>query len=271
MAGWKKTRLGELTVHQASTISWLPRVVQGFTTRGGGVSFDPFDSLNMSVNVGDDPASVAENRRRAVAALTDPSFRVATAQQVHGDVVAIADDTTIGNVPEADALITSVPGILLMMVFADCVPVYLVDPLRNVVGLAHSGWRGTQKNVIGKTVAAMHAGFGCEPWKLMAAIGPSISGAKYEVGKDVVDALWESIPMTATQGVTIKSDIAGTFNLNLRMIIFGQLQAAGLDPDHISVSDECTFSNRAEFFSHRRDGSPAHPVGRMAGLIGLRP
>lgn len=270
MGGWKRKSIGELTVHQASTISWLPRVVQAFTTRGGGVSYGSYESLNMSSSVGDAPKCVAENRRRVVAAVAGSAFTVVAPEQVHGDTVALIDEASAGEAIQADALITGIPNILLMMYFADCVPVYLCDPRRSAIGLVHAGWRGAAKNIAGKAVESMRQQLGVEPWTLLAAIGPSISAANYEVGKDVVDEIWDAIPMGASQAVVPRSDLAGTYLLNLRMIVFAQLQAAGLDPDNIAVSDECTFANRKEFFSHRRDGRSGQAVGRMAAVFGMR-
>lgn len=271
MAGWKSTRIGELTFRQAETISWLPGVVQAFTTRQGGTSYGNLASLNMSVNVDDVPECVAENRRRAIDALDAQTMRLVCANQVHGDGVAVIDGDTTDDLIEADALLTDQRDVLLMMVFADCVPVFLCDPLRGVVGLVHSGWRGAVKDVTGKAVARMRGRYGVEPWKMLAAIGPCISGGRYEVGKEIVDEFWAQAPMLVSQAIMPKSDLAGTFLLNLRMIVFNQLHAAGLDPDNVVVSDDCTFTSSADYFSHRRDGSPGRPSGRMAGVIGLRP
>jgi YfiH family protein len=271
MAGWKKATLGGLVVHQAKTISWLPNIVQGFTTRNGGVSPGQLNSLNMSESVGDSAENVTENRRRVVSALASPPFHVATAKQVHGDGVAVIETVGQSTVVEADALITNVPEVLLMMVYADCVPVYLVDPLKNAIGIVHSGWRGTAKNAVGKAITAMRQQYDIQPWKLLAAIGPSISVDNYEVSKEVVDALWNVVPQGSSQAFIPRGNLALTYSLNLRLIVFAQLQAFGLDPENIAVSDECTFRNSNEFFSHRRDGSAEVPVGRMAGLIGLKP
>ncbi len=265
MTGWRKQPIGDLPLYQAKTLAWLPRVTQGFTTRKGGVSAAPYDSLNLGVHVGDDPASVAANRRRVWHDLGFAEENVALAEQVHGDQVAVVTAGAAAPIAGADALVSNTPGLLLMLLFADCAPVYFVDPLRRVVGLAHAGWRGTAANIAGKTMAAMTAEFGCIPSACFAAVGPSIGEASYEVGPEVADK-FRSLP--AARGfnvVTPRSDLGGTYNLNLRAVLFGQLLAAGLPAGAIAVCDEDTHRNQRDFFSFRRDGA----TGRMAGFLGI--
>ena len=249
-------------------MAWLPRVTQGFTTRKGGVSLAPYESLNLGVHVGDEPAQVLTNRRRVWHDLGVTEEDVVLAEQVHGDKVAVVTSGS-GLTPMvgADALVTDTPGLLLMLFFADCVPVYLVDPVKKVVGLAHAGWRGAAANIAGKTLQAMTQEYGCAPSVCFAALGPSIGEASYEVGPEVADR-FRSLPGARASNVVLpRSDLGGTYTLNLRAVIFGQLLAAGVTAGAIAVCDEDTFRNKRDFFSYRRDGAA---TGRMAGFLGIK-
>jgi YfiH family protein len=267
MTGWRRQPIGDLPLYQAKTLSWLPRVVQGFTTRRGGVSQAPYDTLNLGAHVGDAPASVQANRQRVWTDLGFGESQVALAEQVHGDrVAAVAAGTGARAVAGADALVTDAPDVLLMLLFADCVPVYLVDPTRKAVGLAHAGWRGVAANIAARTVEALGEHYGCRPASCLAAIGPCIGGDSYEVGADVADR-FRTLPGARAANVVLpRSEIGGTYSLNLRAVVFLQLLQAGLRAESIAVCDEDTFRNRRDFFSYRRDGA----TGRMGAFLGMR-
>jgi len=210
---------------------------------------------------------VQANRQRVWSDLGFAESQVVLAEQVHGDKVSVAAAGSGATpVAGADALVTNTPGLLLMLLFADCVPIYLVDPARKVVGLAHAGWRGTAANIAGKTMQAMTAEFGCLPSSCFAAVGPSIGGDSYEVGAEVADQFRTLPGARAANTVMPCREIGGTYSLNLRAVIFGQLLAAGLRPSAIAVGDEDTFRNKRDFFSYRRDG----PTGRMGAFLGIR-
>lgn len=268
MADWTRKTVGDLPTHQAKTISWLPGVVQGFTTRQGGASQAPFDSLNLGAHVGDTPADVRANRLKLWGALEFGEDRVAMAEQVHGDRVAVVAEDSDFLVPGADALVTNVPDLLLMMLYADCVPVYIVDPVTRSVGLVHSGWRGTLAGVVGKTVQAMRDNFGTSPRSCLAAIGPCISGDSYEVGADVAAQFSHIVAQQASVIMYPRDEFTGTYSLNLRQVIFSQLLQAGVRAEYVAVSNEDTFRNKRDFFSHRRDGAK---TGRMAAFLAIRP
>ena len=267
MTGWRKQPIGDLPLYQAKTISWLPRIVQGCTTRRGGISQAPYDSLNLGTHVGDAPASVLANRQRVWSDLGYAEGQIVLAEQVHGDKIGVVRAGT-GSVPVpgADALVTNVPDLLLMLFFADCVPVYIVDPVHKVIGLAHAGWRGTEANIAGKMVQTLVEAFDCLPAACQAAIGPSISGDSYEVGADVADR-FRTLPGSRAANVVLpRNEIAGTYTLNLRAVVFLQLLSAGLKAESIAVCDEDTFRNRRDFFSYRRDGV----TGRMGAFLGMK-
>lgn len=268
MTDWTREAVGDLPMHQAKTMSWLPGIVQGFTTRRGGVSRAPYDSMNLGAHVGDAPADVRANRLRLWGDLGFLEDRVAMAEQVHGDQIAVVSDDSGFLVPGADALITDVPNLLLMMLYADCVPVYLLDPASRAVGLIHSGWRGTLAGVVGKTVRAMRENFGVNPRTCLAAIGPCIGGDSYEVGADVASQFSHIVAQQASVIMVPRDEFSGTYNLNLRQVIFSQLLQAGVRAEYIAVSDEDTVRNRRDFFSHRRDGAQ---TGRMAAFLATRP
>jgi len=267
MTGWRKQPIGDLPLYQAKTMAWLPRVVQGFTTRRGGVGAAPYDTLNLGAHVGDAPATVQANRARVWSDLGFEAGQVTLAEQVHGDRVAVVREATGPTpVPGADALVTNVPDVLLMLLFADCVPVYLVDPARRAIGLAHAGWRGTEVNIAAKTVRAMVDEYGTLPSTCLAAIGPSIGGDSYEVGPEVADR-FRTLPGSRAANVVMpRNEMTGTYTLNLRAVVFLQLLSAGLKAGSIAVCDEDTFRNRRDFFSYRRDGA----TGRMGAFLGMK-
>ena len=270
MSGWKKQAIGDLPLYQATTMSWLPGIVQGFSTRHGGVSAAPYETLNLGASAGDTAQAVAANRERLWSDLGFQAAQVALAEQVHGDMVVPVTQGNAVPVAGADALITEAPDVLLMLLYADCVPVYLADPVGRSIGLAHAGWRGAAANIAGKTVVAMRDSFGTRPGDCLAAIGPSIGGGSYEVGRDVADQFRNfaaGLNSGASTAVFPKDELAGKYTLNLRQIIFMQLLAAGLRAEYIAVCDEDTYRNRRDFFSYRRDGAT---TGRMAAFLALR-
>ncbi len=267
MTGWRKQPIGDLPLYQAKTIAWLPRIVQGFTTRQGGISLPPYDMLNLGEHVGDSPSLVATNRQRLWTDLGVTEAQTALAEQVHGDVVGLVTaGTGFTPMPGADALVTATPGVLLTLFFADCVPVYFVDPVNKAIGLAHAGWRGVATNIAAKTLHAMTEEFGSQPASCLAAVGPCIGGDSYEVGAEVADR-FRSLPgARAATAVTPRNEFSGKYSLNLRQIVFGQLLYAGIRAQSIAVCDEDTYRNRRDFFSYRRDGA----TGRMAAFLGMK-
>jgi len=261
--------VGDFPMYQAATMSWLPGVVQGFTTRQGGVSVAPYDSLNLGAHVGDSLEHVSINRARLCGDLGFDMSRVALAEQVHGDGVAHVVSGSEQPVVGADALITDTPNLLLMLFFADCVPVFVYDPKHKAIGLAHAGWRGAAGNIVGKTISAMRDNFGTHPSDCFVAVGPCIAGDSYEVGVDVADK-FRNLTAGGESGsanvVMPRDELAGTYNLDLRQVIFLQALQTGVRADQIAVCDEDTFRNRRDFFSFRRDGA----TGRMAAFLGMR-
>lgn len=224
-----------------------------FTDRWGGVSAAPYDELNLGGAVGDDPAAVRDNRRRAAAALGVDPGRVVFMRQVHGADVAFADSPGL---PEpVDAVVTTVPGLALAVLVADCAPVLLADPAAGVVGAAHSGRPGTAAGVVPALVKAMRE-HGADPARTTAAIGPAACGRCYEVPARMRDEVAAAVP--AAYSTTSK----GTPGLDIRAGIAEQLAAEGVTG--VRVDPRCTIEDPG-LYSYRRDGR----TGRFAGYVWL--
>ncbi|CAM3447761.1 hypothetical protein GGP91_001309 [Salinibacter ruber] len=234
----------------------VPSVTAGMSTRHGGVSGPPYDTLNLGRHVGDTASCVEENRRRFCASLqTDPAW-LATAGQVHGSTVRVIDAPRYE--PFCDGLVTTTPGLLLAIAVADCAPVLLADPKHEVVGACHAGWRGTVRQIAAKTVAAM-ADCGAVPAQIRAYVGPCLSRTAFEVGPEVA-AEFDDAVVARPQG-------ADRPHVDLKAALHRQLEAAGVPGDAIEASPRCTLQDADDFFSYRAaDG----PTGRMFGALVLR-
>ena len=169
------------------------------TARSGGVSSGPYATLNLSLSVGDDPALVLENRRRLATALGAGPEDFVFARQVHGSGVRVVGEADAGSgafslddaIPDADALVTRSPGVLLAILTADCVPIVLHDPVAGVLACVHAGWRGTVARVSAAALAAMRT-LGSRPSQVIAGVGPAASPARYQVGADVHQAVTDA-------------------------------------------------------------------------------
>ncbi|MBW3621900.1 MAG: peptidoglycan editing factor PgeF [Armatimonadetes bacterium] len=236
---------------------FLPGIIHGYSTRGGGTSDAPYASLNLGDHVGDDPHHVDQNRLRLTRALGLYPLWV-TAEQVHGGDVARVKETDAGEkIPGVDALITRTPRLPLALMYADCASVYFFDPERRAIGLAHAGWRGTAADIAGNTVRAMVEAFGSRPEDLWAGLGPHIGACCYTVGEEVVQALepWE--------GSILRQ--RGRIQVDLGASNRAQLREAGVREDRILAASPCTACNTDRFFSYRREGA----TGRMAAVLML--
>lgn len=240
---------------------WPVAIRAVFSSRTGGVSEGPFSSLNLSTGVGDDPRAVAQNRRRLAAAAGFDPAACARVQQVHGRQVCTVPGP--GAWGEADALITSVPGTVLCVRTADCVPIYVIDPRARVAGLAHAGWRGTAADVVGALVATMATAFGCRPADLLGAVGPAIGPCCYEVDAPVITALEKAATWS---GGVLKTTGPDHARLDLWDANRRRLLDAGLAPDRVAVAGICTACHPDLLFSHRRDGGR---TGRMEAALWL--
>jgi purine-nucleoside/S-methyl-5'-thioadenosine phosphorylase / adenosine deaminase len=227
----------------------------GFTTRQGGGSRPPFDSLNLGGSVGDDPARVSGNWRLLE---RETGLRFARVRQVHGARVARLDAPTPPAV-EADAIVCRTPGLAACVSLADCVPILLADPSSGAVAAVHAGWRGTIARAAAEAVRAL-AEDGASPDRLLAAVGPAIGPCCYEVSPDLAERFASEVgPDVVRTGRTPSLDL---WRANAAV-----LRAAGVPADRIETLRRCTSCERDLFFSHRRD---AGRTGRQAAFIAPR-
>ncbi|WP_241095003.1 peptidoglycan editing factor PgeF [Marinicauda algicola] len=245
----------------------LAGAVRVFTTRTGGVSEGPYESLNLTWSRGDDKAAVEENRRRVTQALG--LDRLVFANQVHGRTVLRVDAAPEGawSAGEGDALITDVPGLGLCAQTADCVPLLLFDPVGRAAGAVHSGWRGTVANITAATVQAMGEAYGTRPRDLHAAIGPAIGKENYRVGPEVLEQ-FEALFGELDERLATQRDGKGGAGLDVGEAVRRQLLACGLLPENIERIAGCTYAERERFFSSRRAAAQGHP-GAFGGQCGV--
>ena len=252
-------------------------IVQGVFTRQGGVSREPWRSLNVGYSVGDDPRAVEVNHQRICRALDIQRGAIATAQQVHGAKVARVRLNDCGNTFAAtDGLVTDVPGVVLMLRFADCVPLLFFDLQKPAVGLAHAGWRGTLAGMATRMVEMMQTAFGSCSEELIVGIGPAIGSCCYQVGWELADRVqkqfhqWPDL-IRHPSDQNARPD-KGTFYFDLWLANRRQLEASGVRS--VVVAQHCTACHTDEFFSHRAtqlgDRVGTKHTGRFAALAGLR-
>jgi polyphenol oxidase len=250
-----------IEVIRAQALAGLPH---GFLGRIGGASSGVVAGLNVGLGTGDEPAAVAENRRRAIAAVL-PEAKLATVYQVHSpDCVAVIEPWPDALRPHADALVTDRPGMLLGIVTADCAPVLLADRVAGVIGAAHAGWKGAVGGVTDSTIAAMEQ-LGAERGRIVAAIGPCIAQPSYEVDRGFQERL------LAFSLENERFFIPGTpehFQFDLEGYVAARLESAGLAAVERLGLD--TYPDSARFFSFRRATHRGEPdYGRQFSLIGL--
>ncbi len=252
-------------------------VLLAFTTRRGGVGTGSYAELNLGLSAGDEPGTVAENRRLLCNTLGLDVGRLSIVKQVHSDRVVVVDDDRSSAAPviEADAQVTAIPGIPLFSLFADCLAVYLYDPVCGVIGLAHAGWRGTVAGIARKTVAVMAEQFGVRPEHCHAALAPAAGPCCYEVGDEVAEAAravfpksWNVLrPRRGDTGINRQAPgDRGKWTFDLWEGNAGWLREAGLRRENIIISRFCTICRQDMFFSHRGSGGL---TGRMAALLML--
>jgi YfiH family protein len=250
----------------------LPDQLDAFvSTRHGGVSPSPYDSLNLGLRVGDEDERVVENRRRLCGAFGIELERSVWCRQIHADGVTVVADADAGRgsteeesiVKDADALVTDTPGLPLCVTLADCVPVVIFDPDRRVLGLAHAGWGGTVARIASRTVEIMRDRFGSDPRSIMAAIGPSIGPAGYEVGPDVVERCEGVFAGRASDLLSPLGEGKARFDLWSANRI--DLEEAGVNATRIEVASMSTEEHLEDFYSYRVEGV----TGRFACVAAL--
>lgn len=241
------------------------RVTQAIFTRKGGISPYPWLSLNLGGTVGDTCEHVIENRRRMFSALNIPVESLFDVWQVHSADVICSDHPRPLDQPhkKADAILTNQPGVTLFMRFADCVPILLHDPQKEVVGLVHAGWQGTVKKVVQSAVLEMNQVYGSQPENIQAGIGPSIGPDHYEIGSDVTNLISGTFGQSTRQ--ILRSSNGNTF---LDLWRANQVLLEDVGVKSIEISGFCTACDINRWYSHRAEKGK---TGRFGALIRLNP
>lgn len=239
------------------------KVIQAIFTRHGGVSPTPWASLNLGGTVGDTRSVVIENHQRIFKAVALPFETMFDVWQVHGTeiVCAEAPRPLDDEHQKADVILTNKLDITLLMRFADCVPIFLYDPIKNVIGIVHAGWQGTVKKAAAAAIEAMTEHYQSNPQDVLAGIGPSIGVDHYEIGSDVVSAANKAFGNRATE-VLVSNN--GQIYLDLWKANQIVLQESGVNA--IEVAGLCTACQTDDWFSHRAENGQ---TGRFGALMAL--
>lgn len=252
--------------------SEVPGLVHGFSTRLGGLSTGCFAKLNLSFSRGDDPEHVMENYRRIAASIGFLPENLVLSMQTHTTNVLRVGKEDRGKglfIPrgyeDVDGLVTDEPDVVLATFYADCVPLFFVDPVRRAIGLSHSGWRGTAGKMGLATVEKMKREFGCDPADILAAVGPSICQECYEVSEDVILEFQKSFSEKLWPRLFYQKE-NGKYQLNLWEANRQVFLEAGISPEHITVTDVCTACNSKLLFSHRASNGKRGNLGAFLGL-----
>ena len=248
-------------------------VKHGFSTRLGGVSKGIFESMNLSFTRGDDEVAVAENFRRMGKAIGVEPEKFTFAKQTHTINVRVVTKEDEGkgivkllDYEDVDGLITNVPGVCLTTFYADCVPLFVIDPVHKAIGLSHSGWRGTVAKMGQATLNKMKEVFGTEARDVVVAVGPSICQKCYEVSEDVIHEFDKVFDERWRDELYYKKE-NGRYQLNLwkaNEIIFME---AGVKKENIAVTDVCTNCNSELLWSHRATKGQR---GSLAAFMALK-
>ena len=277
---WHEETASHMQIKENKGVTWLTYpafeqfadIVHGFSTRLGGVSEGIYASMNLSFTRGDKDAAVYENYRRFAVALGFSERDIVTSDQTHTANVRIITEEDRGNgitkprpYTDVDGMITNVRGLVLATFYADCVPLYFVDPVHHAIGLSHSGWRGTVAKIGAVTIRKMQETYGTDPADVYAAIGPSICQECYEVSEDVILEFQKSFAPKHWEKLFYKKE-NGKYQLNLweaNKIIFTE---SGITEKHISMPGICTCCNPEFLFSHRASHGKRGNLGAFLGL-----
>ena len=247
-------------------------VNHGFSKRIGGVSEGVCSSMNLSFARGDKEEAVRENFRRIAAALDVKVENMVFSKQTHTTNVRVVTEEDRGkgtvkplDYDQVDGLVTNIPGLCLATFYADCVPLFFVDPVQKAIGLSHSGWRGTVGKIGKITVETMRKEYGTDPADVLAAVGPSICQKCYEVSEDVIEQFRINYEQKYWEELFYKKE-NGKFHLNLwkaNEIVFGE---AGIKAEHIAVTNVCTCCNPDVLFSHRASHGKRGNLGAFMAI-----
>lgn len=248
--------------------------IHGFSTRLGGVSEGCFSSMNLSFTRGDREEAVKENYRRIARAIGFHPWDLVTSDQTHTTNVRVVTEEDRGkgiahprDYQDVDGMVTNVPGLILATYYADCVPLYFVDPVQRAVGLSHSGWRGTVGKIGAVTIKMMEEVYGSKREDILAAIGPSICQKCYEVSQDVAEEFKSAFSPKYWKELFYPGKKEGKYQLNLQEANRRIFLEAGILEEHIFLPGVCTCCNPDLLFSHRASGGKR---GNLAAFLGIR-
>lgn len=250
---------------RADNLAAVQSATHGFFTREGGVSGGIYHGLNVGLGSNDDPADVRENRSLVAAALGHPGKPLNTLRQSHTADAIVVDAPFEGEPPQADALVTSTPGLVIGALAADCTPVLFCDPEARVIAAAHAGWRGALAGILEATLAAM-VNCGAKIARIRAAIGPTISQDSYEVGPEFEERFLRKSPVN--KRFFTRNDAGSRPHFDLPGYVHDRLMQAGLA--NIEHQALCTYKNESRLFSYRRSQHRCEPdYGRQISAIVL--
>lgn len=253
-------KVGSIRYYQFESLIF-PGLFQGIFSRKGGVSPSPWKSLNLGGTVGDDPANIRENMSRLLEISGFKEEQLVQVRQIHSARVVKAEGAMDAR-QDGDAMTTDQAGLLLLMRFADCVPILFLDPVKRAIAIAHAGWKGTLKGVVSEVVRSMGNHFGTSADTLVVGIGPSIGPGRYQVGNDVIQEVKRVFPEAHRE---VLSEDADGVKLDLWKANEIHLRRAGVR--NIEVAGICTGSDPENWFSHRAEKGR---TGRFAAVIGWK-
>jgi YfiH family protein len=250
------------------------RMLSVVSSRQGGVSTTPYDSLNLALSVGDDLTAVMTNRKLLCEAIGMEVDAMTIAQLVQGTHIEVVTSSSRGldaaekaqRFVDTDGLITNMPDMPLFIFIADCAALSFFDPKRYVIGIGHAGWRGTVGGIARKMVEAMNAAFDCNPADILVGISPSIGPCCYQVREDVVAAFQAAYPEQA--GAFFVQQPDGSIHLDMWTALTFQLRSSGIQEEHLELAGICTVCHTNLFYSNRAEGGK---TGRFTGMITLLP
>jgi len=262
-----KRSKADLNLFEFEILSRIPGLKHFVTSRKGGVSSPPYNSLNLGLHTADNPAQVLTNRNLLAEGTGITPEKFLYASQVHSGDVKVIDQVAIESGilthnPRTDATVTALPGICLMVMVADCVPLVLFDPVKRVSAVIHAGWRGTVQHITSNTVRTMIQYFGCDPLDILAGMGPSIGPCCYEVGEEVRNVVEQSFG--TSDGFLVYHNHSKKPHFDLWYANHRQLTDLGVKTENIETAGLCTKCRQDLFFSSR---ASAGLTGRFAAGI----
>jgi polyphenol oxidase len=266
--------LNELVYFSYPLFESLERILSVVSSRKGGASAKPYDSLNLALSVGDDHEAVKTNRERLCQTIGIEVDAMTIAQLVQGTHIEVVKSSSQGlsatekaqRFVDTDGLITNEASVPLFIFIADCAALSFFDPKRNVIGIGHAGWRGAAGGIARKMIEAMNAAFDCNPADILVGISPSIGPCCYQVREDVVAAFQATYPEQARSFFVQQPD--GSIHLDMWTALTCQLQSSGIQAAHIELAGICTACHTDLFYSNRAEGGK---TGRFTGMITLLP